>query len=265
VANSIIFNDIDLSSEDYGLTIRKGAYPQASQARVNTLDLAQQHGGVNQGGKRTQMSLTLSGVVIGTTYADLRDKMDRLAYLLNPNNGDKHIKLDHIPNRYYIGRLTSPIMPPTAGVTALSLDLTFSVQPTAYATDETVQTVTIDETPEAFTVPASGTVSGNIEAVPVWQIQNTNAGTVTSVTLTNTTNSQTITLAQSIPQNHYIRFDAARMFAEYSTDGSTWVSAMANMSTTNKIFPNLKPRVANSCSVTGVTDGVLTITYKPRY
>lgn len=254
--------------DTYGLTVTRGPFPITTQPRVDVMNIAQVHGGINQGGKRIQMLRGVNYVIHANNHEQLREFADNLAWKLDPDRtGDVEIRFDTHPGRHWIGRLDSPIIPDGQGATSLQGSMVFSLTPYALDDTEIVQTVTIDESPELFNVPATGTVLGNIFAVPVWKIENTDAATFAEITLTNSTTSQSARSTKEVQQNEFIRFDSDRQILEFSVDDSTYTSAMDSFGAggVGKTFLTLAPRVANACTLTGLLAGTLTITYRPRY
>ena len=265
---SIYYNGTYMGSETYGFVVASSNFSVISQPRTRRAEFGQKAGGARQGGYRSMLDLQINGRVIGTDWDDLKLKADAIAKLLDPldpTDGDKTIVLDERNDRQWTGRLVSPILPPVLGCAAFDMPLTFAVDPIAESTTETTQIFTITTNPDTITVPASGVVAGNVRALPVWKIKNTNASNVTDHTLKNTTTSQSVQNTITIGQNQFIRHDTERQITEFSTDDTTYSTAMASMDATDKTFPELQDGVSNSITVTGFTDAIVTITYRARY
>jgi hypothetical protein len=263
---SMKYDDTWLGSETYGILVTNTPMQIIGEPKLNTANFAQKDGGITQGGTRALSPLAINILIQGDDYTDLKTKIDALTLLIDPSNGDKDIVLDNRMDRKWTGRLASAIFDVPAGASSYRTTLNFMVQPHAEAVSETTQNITVDETPESFTVPASGTLDGSMTAKPVWLYTHTGA-IVTSLTLANSTTSQTVKVTGfNIFNTHQIRFDAERQIVERSTDGgSSFSSIMEFLDTTDKTFPELAPNVSNSCSVTGSTTGTLAITYRARY
>jgi hypothetical protein len=262
---SMYYNGTYMGSETYGVIVASSNFVVSSQPRTRRAEFGQKAGGARHGGYRAMLDLRINCRVIGTDWKDLKTKADAIVKLLDPTDGDKTIVLDERNDRQWTGRLVSPILPPVLGCAAFDMPLTFAVDPIAESTTLTTQTFTITTDPDTITVPASGVVAGNMRAVPVWKIENTNASNVTDHTVNNTTTTQSVQNTKTIQQNEFIRHDTERQITEFSADDSTYSSAMNLMDATDKTFPELQDGVSNSITVTGFTDATVTITYRARY
>ncbi len=99
--------------------------------------------------------------------------------------------------------------------------------------------------------------------MPVIIVKNTNAAAVSSVKVENVTTGETIEVTQALAQNHLLKIDTRRQHLELSTDaGTTWSSAMADISETNYSFPTLTSGVRNEITVTGVATGTFQCTHR---
>lgn len=108
-------------------------------------------------------------------------------------------------------------------------------------------------------------VQGTMTARPTYTIVNTDASTITTLTLTNTTRSQELTWTGSLAQNDQLRIDTERQHIEKSTDGgSTWSNAMSGL-TAGDPFPRLAAGQNNAFTIAGFVAGTINITYNARW
>lgn len=265
MSTSLNYNGTSLAS--YGLTVLDSTpLPVWPGARLYRKDVPQRHGGVGAGGKTESRRIQVSCIVEGSSISDLQSKLDTIKRLLNPDNGSKAFYLDAMSDRMWYGQLATRIEAQVIGAVAARLLLVFDcADPLAYATSLTTQTVTVSADPHSFNVPASSTVAGSVEALPVWTVRNTDAASATGVAVENTTRSETISVAYTVPTNAYVRIDTARELVEYSADGTTWTPIMSAIITAPLYWPKLTPGVANACKVHGLTAGTLAISYRARY
>lgn len=266
MAYSMHYNGVDLSGSSYGLTVLQGPVSFVPASRTTLRALGTRHGGYSQGGYLEPRELPVSGYVTGTSASNMKSKLDALKLVMNPANGEKSIRLDHVSDRYWLGRLAGDIEYTNVGPSSCKVEMRFQcADPLAYSTTETTQTVTVDTNPEVATVPAAGVVAGTEYARPVWKVQNTTGGSVSLITIMNSTTGEVCTCTYTVPNNDWVRFDSQRERLQYSPDDVEWFDIMAYLGTDQKLFPRLAPGVANSVSVLGLTSGVLTVVYRARY
>jgi predicted phage tail component-like protein len=262
MANSFSFDGTDMAGASYSLTLQREAVPMIAPLDVASYNVPYAYGGYVYGTNVQPLSITCNCVITGTSISNLWTKIDAIKAKLYTNE-TKALIFDYLSTRRYLARLTEFGAASFLGTTGAEFTLTFiAPMGIAEATSATTQTVTVDETPESFNVPASSVVAGTAYAHPVWTY--TAAGSVTSLTLANTTTSESVTWAGTLASGHMLRFDAERMIVEKSTDsGTSWTADMSGVN--SGVFPTLQPAVANACTLTGATAGSLGISYRARY
>jgi predicted phage tail component-like protein len=266
MARSFYFNGTDLSGASYGVTVLRHAVSFTAAPRVDRYMIGNRQGGFSQGGFLGARKLSFDCIVTGSSNDDLDDKLDAIRLLTDPRGGDKSIRFDHQNDRYYLGRLDGAIDFDYVGPNSARMTLEFMcANPSAYANSETTQSITVDASPDTNLVPATGTVAGTDYAYPVWKIQNTSGGALSSVRISNTTTGEVIESTYALPNGHYLRFDSSRQRLESSTDNTTWTNRMTNINSNYTRFPRLKPAVANSIEITGANGCALTVTYRARF
>lgn len=269
MSHSLHYNGVDLGDPRYGLTVVEGTVSIAPARRVSVQEIAGGHGGFAHGRWYGARVLKARCWVEADTEPELRAKLDALKAALNTST-DAGIRFDAwCPDRYWLGSLRDGI---ESGYTrgGVEFDIEFvCADPFGYSTGETVQSVTVDESPESFSVPSSEVMGGSIDALPVWQY--TAAGAVSSVIVANSTIvGDSLRWVGSLSAGHLLRIDAARWTVEKSTDaGATWTDARSgisdNLDGSASVFPRLWPGVANACTLTGPTAGSLVVTYRARW
>ncbi len=266
---SLSFDSIDLGSATYG--VRHVVSPVQAQPdfRLHLHALLGRDGVTDQGNSFQARRLLANCILIGGSNADRLDRLDLVKAVVTPTAGVKSLRFDfenHL-EREYMARVNGPIIVTLKGSANLQFQLNFIV-PSVFARDraETSQTITVDETPEAFNVPAAGTVPGSVEKIrPVWVITNTNAGATSSCVLVNTTRSETLTWTGALAHNDKLRIDCQREAIEKSDDGGSTYSSVISGMTVGDPFPLLTPGVQNAMTLTGVTDGSVVVTYRGLY
>jgi len=83
--------------------------------------------------------------------------------------------------------------------------------------------------------------------------------------MANSTTGEGVSTSAGIANGHWLRFDSVRKIIERYTDsGGSWASFMAYRGSARNI-PGLNPQVQNACTLTGLTGGEITITYRARF
>jgi hypothetical protein len=267
MALSLSYNGVDLSGSSYGVTVVRGPIQIAGPSVLYGANMPSRHGGWSAGtGFYQPRTIECTLHVLGTSWSNLKTKLDNIAWAMRPELGNVPIIFDEASDRRWVGMFTGNVAETPIGNGAIQFNAQFSVPSgLSEAASATTQSVTIDASPKTFNVPASGSVAGTTHALPVWKFRNTHASTITTFTLANTTTAETITVNYSIPQNAYVKVDTEQELISYSTDDVTYTVIMSARSNTNKTFPRLVPASANACSVTGFTAGTLALTYRARY
>lgn len=228
-------------------------------------------GAVVQGVSFGPRTFSWDVLIRGTSRANLFTCLDNLKTLLNPANGEKLLQADDwtglatAVNRACYAVVNGPIQGEPVGSTAMRLTIPWLVRRglmvTAAAQGQTDST--IDSDPKTIYEPtaADGVVLGNHDAEPVITIKNTSGGTITSLVVANTTTSESLEYTGSLQNNWYFKIDTERMHCEYSTDGTTYVTAMGSVAT-DQDFIHLDAGSRNTLTVTGLSAGEITIAYR---
>lgn len=236
--SSITYNDVDLGGSIYNLTVMRSPRQAMPQLRLHTFQHGGADGALTQGTDFNARSFLLNCHVSGSSPSDLRDKLDNIKGVIDPRNGPKFLIIQDFwalggNDRGAYAVIDSALNITFAGMIAVTFPLNvFIPSGVLLSAVDTAQHIDIVATPTTFNVPASGTVSGNSTALPVWFITNTNASAVTTLTLLNNTTSQSITWATSFAQNNKLRIDAERKHVEVldASDAFTALTAATNAS-----------------------------------
>lgn len=267
MSNSFSYNSTDCGGSTYGVTVLESDICMLSQPNTSIVPVALSFGGVSRGNGYQPLSIALKVVVTGSSASDFMSKMDALKYLLDPRNGEKKLALDYITDRYWYAILNSKIDVPGPGIYHKQFDLEFiAADSRAYSTtNRTSPDFTISSSPQTLTVESGPTaVAGTAPADPVWTIKNTSGGTITTLTLNNTTTSESTTWVGSLANGNWLRITVATGLVEKSTDsGATWATAMTL--TGSFTLPTLAGGVANIVTLTGLSSGTVVLAYTARY
>ncbi len=263
----------------YNVTVVDWAIDAMPAAQLDVQTVPQGPGAM-QSASHGPRTINITYAIKGNTYLDLWENQDHVNRILDVRNGPKNLAIDDITDRYWVSGLTSPIPMVPRGISNYTeMSITFlSVEP-GYSNVETDQTFAIASDPDTFTVDTDVAVKGSEPAVPLWLIRNETGGAVTSVTLANTTLSETIQWAGSLTDDYWLAFatgDNTALSMESSTiyistsAGSdplvlSYTASMGGMHATNNKFPRLKPNVQNSMTVTGVSTGTAQWVYRARF
>lgn len=256
----------DLSANQYGLSVEGDRLTWMAAPQLSFTDTPGRDGAHIYGSRYAGRRFSIPIRVEGDDADDLRNKLDAIAYKLRPGQGNGYWKLDAVPDRLAFGRIGAAVEFQTFGA-RLARGVLQIVCPDAFlhSTTETVQTVTVSGSPQAFNVTASGVAPGTAPASPVWVVKNTSGGASGALTLANSTTGESVSTSAGIANGHWLRFDAVRKIIERSTDsGGSWASFMAYRGSARNI-PGLNPQVQNACTLTGLTGGEITITYRARF
>lgn len=268
MSQSMHYNAVDLSGSSYGLTVLEESFPLMAQPQVDVQGIAQWFGGMSRAPGFGPLTIPVKCVVTGSSASDLLSKLDALRYLLNPRNGEKTLRFDWLSTRYWKAVLANPGALSAVGVTWKQFDLVFvAADCRAYSTtDRSSPDFTVVATPHSMTVESGPTaVAGTAPCDPVWVIKNTSGGTVTTLTLNNSTTGESVTWTGSLANGNWLKVDIARGVVEKSTDsGANWTNAMGGV-TGSFVLPTLSGGVANTVVLTGFSAATVVLTYTARY
>lgn len=261
MADSLRFDSYDLSGTSYGLKVLEDSFPLMAAPMIDTRQIAQGFGGVSRHDGYGSLSIPVPALIIGDSVSDLWSKMDAIKLLMDPNNGEKNLQFDFIPNRYWKAILSSPLEMPGPGVTWKRVQMEFlASDPRAYSTsDRSTPDFTINSTPDQFTEAVAGTATAD----PIWIVK---AGaSVTSVILENATTGESVTWTGTLSSGHWLKFNTVLGTIEKSTDSGANYTNVATGITGSFVLPKLRGGFTNTINVTGVSAGTLTLTYTARY
>lgn len=264
-AGRIYFDGVDLSSEDYGVTVTAANVSNAATRDISHTEIPYSPGGISRVIGPQQRQISVTAVQVGDTPADSRAKHDRLMCLLTqPETRQLILDLDdRWPDRYWDVLLTSAPAPDAVRQHRVQrFNLTFSVPGAyGYSTTLTERTVTLASDPTAV----NETPGGSAIASPVYEIENLDDYDATPIKIANTSTGDSITWGGSLGTGDILRVDTHRQLVEISTDGGTsWTASMASLDSGHK-WPRLRPLTANSLEVSGVSDGAIDISYRDTY
>lgn len=288
VGASFSYDGVYLASDTYGVIVRSRSFQHVADMRVDFQPSGGASGGQVQQSFHGPKFLNLSCIintVLGsdtTRAAALMRQIDAMAALLDPERGEKVLRIDDESglatdlDRRYTAIIHGPLDKNDIGAKAASgFQLNFLVATgKSDSQTETTRQEAIASDPETYTEPASGIVVGTTEALPVFILENTDSTSITTLTFQNETAldqfstvraTQTITWNGTLAQNDQLRIDSDRRHIEKSTDGgSTFVNAMGAKAAGGN-FPTLEPGVSNDFRVTGFVAGTMDITYRARF
>ncbi len=250
----------------YGITLILEEFDWLTSISQDVQDVPYGFGNASWGAHHPAKLFTLPCIVKGTSWIDVKAKLDAINLAIDKNRLGA-LRFDDMNDRYWLARLTghSQVKIFSGGAT---FDLEFTApDPRAYSTTETTQSVSLSSGTNSFNVPASGVIGGTGEVDPTWLIKPTGSGS-TSMVLTNVTRDEALTYANTLTSAEWLRIKAhARQeLAEKTADsGSTYSAVMGGVYYGSR-FPKLSPNVANAMTLTGITStGTLVITYRERY
>lgn len=256
---------IDLST--YGVVVSDGTGPAMAAAQFDAQVLPGLDGGAQYSNQFGLRRWTIEAWVFGDDYDDTRENLDTVLRLLNPQSGDRYLKLDAQSDRCWLGRVCGEIGREPRGMQAIRLTIPWQCsRALAYSTTETTHTTTVNSDPEAWDEAGTGVaVEGTGYAQPVWVVKNTSGGTSSALVLQNTTTGEIVSTNTGLPNGHWARFDGERQIIEKSSDsGATWSAWMTARGSYRNI-PRLQPGAVNAMTLTGLSAGSVVCTYRARY
>lgn len=105
MANSLTFNSVDLGGANYGFIVESNTLVQMPQPRVNRDPLAQADGGVAQGSTFAAKEGVVSGIVVATSFANLKTQRANIeAALAKGQEGAKTLTFDAFSGKQWTAR-----------------------------------------------------------------------------------------------------------------------------------------------------------------
>lgn len=248
MANSLTFNDIDLG--DYGLVVTSqtaSAFRQIADS-VQLPDVAYPFGAT-----REAKSISLEIAIIGTSYSDVKSKLDSIKRILNERDS-KHLKLDNQSGRYWNAQFVSLVSHYQFNTFIGALDF-ICADPLAYDDDETSSTFDLDVSdPKTVTETTGGT--GYIK--PVYTLTAGEALNAVTIKVECLETVEELQWTGSLADGEVLEIDVDSWLVR--KEGS------ASMATVTGQFPRLLPTTANRIKVTGFgVLGSLNVAYRDTY
>lgn len=178
-----------------GVIVEKAGRPEGIKSRE--ADTPGRHGGYSAGGLLAARKFPISGIIVGTSASDTRDKIEAFTAAHAPGSTN--------PFYYYDDRY---INAEVSGISNMEYDGTamihvpFDVEFAAIA-DPWLYDVTINTTTG---LAAGGTVTtgGTAPAAPIWTMVVSSFGTNGSITLNNTTTGEILVFAPTLTGTYLI-------------------------------------------------------------
>ena len=270
MANSFHFDGTDCSAASYGLTVlNDSAFPIYAETKNDYRQAVHAYGGSSSGNGYGPRKFAVRALISGSSTSDLESKLDALNTLLNPFGGaEKSLRFDDFwSTRYWMARYDGGVVAPLLTSMDVLVDLPFTASDSrGYSTTaRSSPDFTLSASPQTLTVESGPTaVAGNAPCDPVWLIKNTSGGTITTLTVNNTTTVESLTWTGSLANNSWLRITTGLAeICEVSTDsGAIYTASMSGVSGT---FPTLKGGATNSVTVTGLSTGTVVLTYTARF
>lgn len=272
MANSLTWNDVDLAT--YGVTVQDYTVPVMPDIPFSTLAAIQGDPEFTST-KHTVRTITLNLAVLGPTEADSYTNLEYVTREMNPVLTDRVFSLDAIPNRRYVGRVSSMSRPEVKGRWGWVFDVVIQCMPDAQGIDEVNASASIATDPDTLTV--SG-VAGTQSRIPCeFYVRNETGGDLTSTTITvsNDTTSETISWTGTLEDDRWLKFGTINSLGRFeatieksdSTGSDPEAEAYTGVESgyDSGDWPRLKGGTDNSITVTGVSTGTLETTYRARY
>lgn len=266
MVHSFTLGGTDMSS--YGLTvITPSTYPLYPDARMDVDQYGGADGAALSTAYRKPLYLHLECVVKGKDNTTLRSYMDSIKSVLDIENGEQLLILDDEDRAWY-AKLHNPIQPQVRRGHYV-IQLAFII-PSGYAVEKTETTgtqQTIDADPKTLYVPAAAgsTVGGTADCPPTITLINTDATTLSDITITNETTSQEMNWTGALVQNAQLKITSETGAVERSTDGGTTWSEVGSSLRGGDPFIELAGGSRNEFTIEGFVGGTFDITYRGRY
>lgn len=264
---TLIYDGEDLASAPYGAELITSNVPGTPTARIDVQEVPYGRG-VSQGQYYLPLILTALMEITGTSNADVRDKLDRIAGVFDVDS-DKTLVFDQLgySDRRWLARRSNSS--PARWLNARAVQVTWNfiaADPIAESTTLTTEDYNPANDAWTFYVPdtAGTVVGGNSVAYPIYLLKGTGANAA-PIKIENVTRDEEISWIWTLALNEWLRIDTTLYSVERSLNlGVSWTSVIANLDSTSK-FPLLDEGVRNQFLLTDCDDTTLTVTYRARY
>ena len=246
--NSLSFNSVNLST--YGLIVNQSGV-NSETLKTQSLQLKDKSYGANSDREPKIIEPLVS--IHGSSKEDIKDKIDAVKRILDELT-DKELVFDRLPDRYFLAKKVRFDPGSFRGPYVWEGRIRFECNdPFGYGVTEVASVHAIGADPTTVTE----TTVGSADIWPVYLITATAALGAVIVLLDNLNTDEQLRWTGSLANTNELEINTV-----------TWhvtKEGVASMATVTGQFPILKPSVANSIRVTGVSSATLTITYRDRF
>lgn len=139
MSNSLSYNSVDLGGANYGFIVEENNFVRMPTPRLNRDALAQADGEVIQGSTFEALTGSVSGIIIATSFANLKTQRDNIiAALAAGQEGAKVLTFDAFSGRQWLARVVNAEPGDETSVTQ-RLTITFAA-PSPWSTATTATT-----------------------------------------------------------------------------------------------------------------------------
>jgi len=266
--STIIYDGEDLSSAPFGAELIESNVPGVPTPRVDVLEVP--YGiGVSQGKYYKPLILTARCTVEGTSTADVRAKLDRIAGVMDVDS-DRTLIFEQLgyEDRQWLARRAKPGKPKWINAAACEVTWQFvAADPIAESTTLTTESYNPANDAWTFYIPdtAGTVVGGNSMAYPTYTLTSTGVNTQPLKLKNVTRDDEELWYASNLPNTQLLRITSKLYTIEKSLDGGvTWSSVIGSTNTVSR-FPFLDYGVRNEFLLTGCDDTTLVVTYRTRH
>lgn len=256
---SFSFKSVNFGGPDYGVYVELVEWPRLPEPRVNVAEFSQADGGVTQGSTFRQRRIKLKcGLVADDESARNTQAGNVTSALAAGQAGVGPLIVDYFSGfQWNNARLVSGV-DVKIGQNGELFDLEFLCDPWPTATAESSS---VDNVLAGLTALGIN-IEGSMEVAALWLIQN-GATESAGITLANAATGETAVYTDTIAPDAWLRLDSETQKFEMSDDdGATWSDVPAH---TSGVVPQVSGGEENTVTVSGITDGLLDVTYTAGY
>lgn len=256
MANSLSFGGVDLSA--YGLTVRNGPLSLMASTDLALITIPNSDRAVASEPYYQPRTISLDCVVVGSSFADLKSKLDSIAKALGSRELAS-LALDSMPDRYWmVWRRGEASVTITGSVASLGLEF---VAPEPFAFKSGAASTGSMTWPDAGEL--SLLVGGSARTWPVLEF--VAAAPTSAVIVEHSDLDRRIGWTGTLATGSRLRFDCDAWQVWYAPDdGGDWALSMAGVS--GEFFYLLGGgEVVNTIRLLAPGSGTLTATWRERY